>query len=370
MCAHLPALTGLRFILAVWVILHHITGKGRMLDPWTAGIPEPLHNLVASGYFAVGTFFVLSGFVLARGYASTSWDRPSLVRYGAARIARVYPVYLLSLLILAPIIYDHIRLNEGGVAPEHRTSLLVNYGLVLQGWSGTLPVHWNTPAWSLSCELFFYLCFPLLLLPIKNAGRGRLGAATVAAFTLPFVFRWMAIPPEWKPILHVSDFLIGIACSSVFDRLGAGRLVGRGYWLYLPAAAFGAAVIAWPTLLSGAVTPGMALRPLNALLLLGLALGGGVPARLLSTPIAALLGKASYSMYILHIPILWWFKRTIFYQTTGSAAVYLTAVMIASTIVFKHFEEPANNRLRRALVGLVLRASNSRPVPVSQVAGL
>jgi peptidoglycan/LPS O-acetylase OafA/YrhL len=348
----LPALTGLRFVLAVWVILHHITGKGRMLDPWAAGLPEPLHNLVASGYFAVGTFFVLSGFVLARGYAATSWDRPSLIRYGAARIARVYPVYLLSLLILAPIIYDHVRLNQGGVVPEQRASLLVNYGLVLQGWTGALPVHWNTPAWSLSCELFFYLCFPILLLPIKNAGRSRLVAATGAAFALPLVFRWLAIPPEWKPVLHVSDFLIGIACATAFDRLAAGRLRGRGYWLYLPAVALALIVIAWPSLLTGAFTPGMALRPLNALLLLGLALGGGLPARLLSTPLAALLGKASYSMYILHIPILWWFKRTLFYHTTGSALVYLTAVLIASTVVFKHFEEPVNNKLRRALVAL------------------
>jgi peptidoglycan/LPS O-acetylase OafA/YrhL len=35
------------------------------------------------------------------------------------------------------------------------------YALLLQGWLGPIPVNWNTPAWSLSCEMFFYLCFPL-----------------------------------------------------------------------------------------------------------------------------------------------------------------------------------------------------------------
>jgi peptidoglycan/LPS O-acetylase OafA/YrhL len=350
----MPALTGLRFILALWVILHHITGRGRMLDGWVSTLPQAVQNLIPSGYFAVGTFFVLSGFVLARGYSSTNWDRRNLLRYGAARIARVYPVYLLSLLVVAPIIYDHVRMCRGGVVAEERASLLVNYGLVLQGWAGALPVHWNTPAWSLSCELFFYVCFPVLLLPLRRPGMLRLGCVAAAAFMLPFIFRWLAVPPAWKPLLHVSDFLVGIVCAGIYDRLSRSPLAGRGYCFYVPAAAAGIFIIAVPAAIEPWMSAGMALRPLNALLLLGLALGGGVPVRILSTPAASLLGKASYAMYILHIPILWWFKRTWFYHSsltagTRAAVVYIAVVLVISALVFKHIEEPANKRLRNFL---------------------
>src|SRR5690349_5496105 len=93
----LPALTGLRFLLALWVILHHLTGPGQMLEGYVRALPPAAVALVRGGYLAVTTFFVLSGFVLARSYAGTRWTGRSVVRYTAARIARVYPVYLLSL---------------------------------------------------------------------------------------------------------------------------------------------------------------------------------------------------------------------------------------------------------------------------------
>ena len=51
---------------------------------------------------------MLSGFVLARSYSDTRWTGKSLLRYGAGRFARVYPVYVLSLAVVAPfILADH-----------------------------------------------------------------------------------------------------------------------------------------------------------------------------------------------------------------------------------------------------------------------
>ena len=63
-----------------------------------------MYALIRGGYLAVTTFFVLSGFVLARSYAATAWNRGKLLRYGVGRFARVYPVYVLSLLVVAPFI--------------------------------------------------------------------------------------------------------------------------------------------------------------------------------------------------------------------------------------------------------------------------
>jgi peptidoglycan/LPS O-acetylase OafA/YrhL len=81
----------------------------------------------------------------------------------------------------------------------------------------------------------------------------------------------------------------------------------------------------------------------NALLLIGLALGGGAAARGLSTPPLVLLGKASYAMYILHVPMLWWYLR---WSKTFSAPIYFLAVIGISALVYQFLEEPANRYLR------------------------
>jgi len=56
-----PALTGLRFFLALWVILHHLTGPGQKLEATALLLPHPLFMLIRGGYQAVTTFFVLLG---------------------------------------------------------------------------------------------------------------------------------------------------------------------------------------------------------------------------------------------------------------------------------------------------------------------
>ena len=76
-----PALTGLRFFLALWVVLHHLTGPGQKLEATALLLPHGLFTLIRGGYQAVTTFFVLSGFVLTRSYAATVWNQRNTLRY-------------------------------------------------------------------------------------------------------------------------------------------------------------------------------------------------------------------------------------------------------------------------------------------------
>jgi peptidoglycan/LPS O-acetylase OafA/YrhL len=333
---HLPALTGLRFVLALWVILNHLIGNGMMLDAQARALPPFLFALVRGGYLAVTTFFVLSGFVLARNYAETTWSRESLLRYGVGRLARVYPVYALSLLVMAPFISEDRAPAKGQLLAEH--------GLLLQGWTGPLPVSWNTPAWSLSCEMFFYLLFPAAaILILRSAWPATLAAAVFACCLTPILWR-LGVPDEMKALVHISDFLMGIAAARAYDLLASTGMLrdSRGAWLYLPSLALAAALIAFPAILPQAADLNSVLRPLNALLVIGLAAGGGVIARSLSTRAAVYLGKSSYAMYILHVPLLWWFLR----WSGASATAYLALVVGASALVYRAVEEPANRWLR------------------------
>lgn len=333
---HLPALTGLRFVLALWVILHHLTGPGMMLDAQARALPGALYALIRGGYLAVTTFFVLSGFVLARNYAATEWNRANLLRYGVARLARIYPVYALSLLAVAPFIAED---RTPGKAP-----LVAAHGLLLQGWLGPLPVNWNTPAWSLSCEMFFYLAFPLAALWVRRANWSHTIAVAIFACCLTRLMWRAGVSDGIKPLVHLSDFLMGIAAACAYGLLTrSGRLKRAGVWLYAPGFAVAAALIALPQALPGGIDLNTALRPINGLLLIGLALGGGALAQALSTPLAVYLGKSSYAMYILHVPILWWYLR---YSRSFHAATYLMLVIGLSALVYWRLEEPANRWLR------------------------
>lgn len=333
---HLPALTGLRFLLALWVILDHLTGPGMMLDAWARALPYPIYALIRGGYLAVTTFFVLSGFVLARSYANTEWSGRNLLRYGMGRVARVYPVYALSLLMVAPFILAD--------PTPRKAPLVAAHGLLIQGWMGHLPVSWNTPAWSLSCEMFFYLLFPLAAVWMQGAGWWKTLAVAAATCCLTHVMWRLGISDGTKPLIHMADFLMGIAASCAYDLLQRMPRRPAGAWLYVPGLALSAALIAWPAVLPSPIDLNSALRPLNGALLVGFALGGGAAARLLSTRAAVYLGKSSYAMYILHVPLLWWYSR---WTRQTSGPVYIGAVILASALVYRFIEEPANRYLRQ-----------------------
>jgi peptidoglycan/LPS O-acetylase OafA/YrhL len=318
------------------VILHHLTGPGNALEGPARALPFFLYALIRGGYLAVTTFFVLSGFVLTRSYAATDWTRNNVLRYGAGRFARIYPVYALSLCVVAPFIAED--------STPGKAQLVAAHGLLLQGWMGHLPVSWNTPAWSLSCEMFFYLAFPLAAFWIQRAN--WINTVVVAAFACCLTrLMWrVGVSDEIKPLVHLSDFLMGIAAACAYGMLSRpGARAPRGAWLYLPGFALAAALIAFPQALPSSIDLNSALRPLNALLLIGLALGGGLLARALSNPVAVYLGKSSYAMYILHVPLLWWYQRL---WRGFSLAGYLTLVIGVSALVYLCLEEPANRWLR------------------------
>ena len=335
---HLPALTGLRFFLALWVIIDHLVGPGHAFEPYAQMLPHPLYMIVRGGYLAVTTFFVLSGFVLARTYGDTRWTPRSVWKYGVGRVARVYPVYLLSLLIVAKFIL------EANTAPQSKGWLVAMHLALVQGWFvGHYTVGWNVAAWTLSVEMFFYLMFPLLIVPLRGAGWWKsLGAAALSCVLVRLMWR-MGISDNLKPLIHLADFLIGIAASNVYDLLMARGKGHWGPWLYATGVLGVAALIAWPQLLPGSVDINTAIRPLNALLLVGFGMGGGWVARALSTRFLVYMGKASYGMYILHIPILWW---AVHWGFRFAPECYVLLVLIVSAIVYYWIEEPANRYLR------------------------
>ena len=367
---YLPALTGLRFVLALWVILHHLAGQNMLLSATIDALPAPLATLIHGGYLAVQTFFLLSGFVLARSYANTRWNKSSGRQFAAARFARIYPVYLLSLVIVMKFIVEAM-LTPGRTVMQ-KAGLLLDYAFLLQGWKPNPQVGWNTPAWSLSCEFFFYLCFPLLFAFLGNAKWRTISLTLGVCVIAPVVMAHTGVPWHLKPIIHLSDFVAGIVTARIFALIeGRPWAQQRGAWFYWPAAAAGIWFILHPRVLWGNYADlNTVLRPLNVLLLLGFALSGGWLARLLSLPRMEYLGKASYSMYVMHVPILWWWGRGVVHgglNITGlpAAILYLATVTVASVLAFELVEIPVNRWIRDCVAGRRREAPVLQPEAVA-----
>jgi peptidoglycan/LPS O-acetylase OafA/YrhL len=145
---------------------------------------------------------------------------------------------------------------------------------------------------------------------------------------------------------------MGMAAACAYDLMRRPPWQTLGPWFYLPGLAAGAALIAYPHVLPGPIDLNSALRPLNALLLIGFALGGGLAAGLLGSRVAVYLGKLSYAMYILHVPLLWWYSRWV-RGLPGSFGLpggfYIALVIAVSALVYRFIEEPANRFLRARL---------------------
>jgi peptidoglycan/LPS O-acetylase OafA/YrhL len=383
--ARLQPLTGVRFFLALWVVIFHQTGSDGYLSEYLAQVPNIGFCLVRTGYLAVGGFFVLSGFILSYNYPLLdSWSASDSIRFGIARFSRIYPAYFIGLLLVAPIVGNSIVEGFTPLKLAKEVVLAFLNGTLLQSWIPKTALTWNSPAWSLSNEAFFYACFPFVGVALWRLSRLRsivvvgsvLWAAglivPLAAVTIPLsgfgdapaTSLHLNADPFWanfikfNPLLRISDFCVGILLGRAYDELRRRNspLLGRGYYLYVPGVILEILAIGCCSLLPYPLVHNGLFLPLHSLVILGLALGGGIPARFLSVRPLVFLGNASYSMYILHSPVSTWihlipkrFSPTIL-TGMGGMVLYLLVVLGLSGIVFAFFEEPANRILKRRLL--------------------
>ena len=214
---NLPALTGLRALLALGILFFHFTPPHmQLLDP-----------VIGSAYTFVGFFFLLSGYVLAYNYAGRS--TPLIKRvFWRARFARLYPVFLLSLVISVTMLQAEWHARS---LHDFFTGLLLT-PLLLQGWSPVLATFWNTVAWALSAEALLYAAFPWLIRLQWPKSPARLIVLLLLIWALGLVPHslYILLNPDhltapanryssgywiralkYTPMVYATTFLIGIA---------------------------------------------------------------------------------------------------------------------------------------------------------------
>jgi peptidoglycan/LPS O-acetylase OafA/YrhL len=375
----LPAITGIRFFLALWVIAMHMAEADSAFKGLVNRFALSLRAIVATGPLAVGVFFLLSGFVLAYNYnLGQPWSTAQRLRFWAARLARVYPVYVLALVLGLPSLVFGTLKN----GPLHPAALATGEGAVLllvQAWIPHDALFWGGPAWSLSVEAFFYLCFPFagrLLWKMERRGVQWLALGglwltacsaswAIAAWKAPWFLSSAAhADTAWSelikfdPLIRLPEFLAGVILCKIFvtsRRTSPGRDSLRGPLLYLCGAAAALVVLAHAYDLPPAVLHDGLLLPATAAIILGLSFGGGWLARWLSRPWIVVLGQASYSMYLLHIPLYSYFaaadKRLVHSpaEAWASFLLYVVCLFAVCCVTFFKLEEPARRGILKKL---------------------
>lgn len=328
---------------------------------WLRVLADGVVELVRNGPASVSFFFILSGFILFHTYhASIERGSFSMRKFWIARFARIFPVYLLGLVLMLPLMFVACRSGVTSWGEAGRSGLLSMF--LLQSWYVPDALSWNAPGWSLSVEALFYLSFPFIAPWIaRMSARSAvimalaLHVATRLAFATSVGVQKLMDFSAYFPPCRLAEFVLGLAVGRVLVQTRELPVrISKGDAIAL--------LIASVVLLTGVakplgVTAGLTLQPVAfavAIYAIGRTGAGGA---MLGGRTVVLLGEASYAMYLLHVPIARYvgifFRKTVESGALGIAGLlgYLALVIVASVAAFRWLECPARDWLRRVLSG-------------------
>jgi peptidoglycan/LPS O-acetylase OafA/YrhL len=333
---YIPSLDGLRGVAALLVVGAHIG----FIFPITAP------HLVSMGDEAVGLFFALSGFLMAHLYGSRPVTRENVLDFLVSRFARIYPVYLAAVVLVAMLSrvqnLDFVQPIAGGADFVRHVFLL-----------GSSGVFWSIPP-----EIQFYLLFPVLWLCLAQPQRysGMIVGLTVVVVVDGLV----ELPgPGIMLVSKLPYFLFGALAGMMHSYWGSwipSTLTGIST-LFLLAVFFtyrhifpGFSPEFWSlqSAVAAAVIVGLVARQ------------PPIAADVLAAAPVRFLGKISFSLYLFHVPIMFLARLTFDGLMPEPALIVATLFVAVAGAWFIHetIEAPG----RRLLVRL-WQNNRTRMVP-------
>ncbi|MFT8718645.1 acyltransferase family protein [Acetobacter sp.] len=362
----IPALTGIRGVAALWVVVHHCSGwisqSLGMRNFETA-------SLVLNGFRAVDLFFILSGLILMLTHGEEFGARHSgnIKRFYILRMVRVYPLNTLILLAMVPFVlsqpdFVHWMRLYSTPAQAYKIHNLSWPGFfqslfLVQTWTVLKLGEWNGPSWSLSAEVLGYLAFPFLayrLLHVRNLvmlytiAMGALGAEVLV---LAVTHHLHDNPTGTMGALRMAGgFTGGMA-------LGRALTLTRELGVKLPVSpTVAGGMILCATLFVPALAPLMGFG--FAWLLFGLAYEQSWLSRVLSAPLVMWWGRISFPFYLVHLILLkilvWSFLPDIHQNGVWVCFLYWSSyVAVTSSLawVLHQWVERPSHRLAKRLAG-------------------
>jgi exopolysaccharide production protein ExoZ len=343
-------ITGLRAYAALAVVMVHTEAF--------SGFGSFGRSLSVSGMHGVVMFFVIAGFSVATSYEQIGAYGPYLVR----RLIRIWPVYMITILI----VFFASRTGRGLSAFDaynlamHATFLsFLDYRIA----NNIIGVEWTIPV-----EVFWYLVIPIVIVKARNWL--HLIWAAVATILVSLALSRIAsfanykhlYPAGWMPFTHGPYFLAGVLAYQVrkiptlwpaIDRDLAARFAPLASVLGLIVVAASPVSTGFKRVMFGLAT--FALIAFHRR-------GCGQVAWLLENRLALLLGTISYSLYLVHLPILGLLQAMA--PTLTGLPLFASVAAVASVVSLAAFyliERPTNN-FGRQLTTPNAPPAMSRPV--------
>jgi peptidoglycan/LPS O-acetylase OafA/YrhL len=340
----LDSLTSLRFIAAALIVVHHSRGYFGIPSDFLLSVP------LSQG---VSFFFVLSGFILTYVHPELN-SREERGRFLLARIARIWPAHAATFLLIVILIPFSLR--------DHGIGLAILNLLMLQSW---VPVQWsiysfNGPAWSISTELFFYICFPMLIYRWKQTWFIKFVLVSIVVLSILAAVHYFHIPAVvsrkthlsllglvyTNPAVRIFEFVLGM-CIALLYRVAAHK-VSTGFvggtaievialvavvssFVYMPLLA--KMLTSQPAFWSAGRTliENASCAPAFALLIGVISLERGFISYCLKLPFAVLLGEISYSVYMFHEVLIRFIKYK--WPAFSDSTMPMTFVAFAALLI-------------------------------------
>ncbi|WP_166424158.1 acyltransferase [Paraglaciecola sp. 20A4] len=355
-------LTFFRFIAASIVVVFHFGSDA-----------TGFAGALAAGPQMVTFFFVLSGFVMGISYFNRDIINKS---YWWARIARIMPVYLLAIVLM--VLSSYLQGKQ-----VNNLSLFLNLSL-LQAWFPPHPLSINGPGWSLSVEAFFYLTFPFLLYGIKSRSMsvrhmmiaslfvwGVTQAITTGALSAGFYGGFPSFSHDliyYFPLTHFCSFILGVyGAMWVLEKKCSITNNTASFFIVGMITATLVMLLNNESKISNFFELEFAFSssffaPIFLVFIVAVSICRSKLIRMFSARPLLLLGEASFSLYILQIPIHQIYEKYIVGDLGLSPLVHFTLffiiLTIASILSFILFEKPAMNFIRYSLPNAIRNTVN------------
>lgn len=341
-----PSLDGLRAVSIVLVLLAHLVN-----DRWFPG------------GFGVLTFFVISGFLIARLLFAEykARDTISLAAFYIRRVIRLYPAVLAYTVIVSAVVLIVAPSQFDWPEPVSALFYFANYLFVhysVDHVTVTMPF---THFWSLSIEEQFYIFFPALLLllrvrPASVAALALLGCAVPLALRLLGAIQHPElIDTEYfylRTELRIDSIAFGVLVAALCEMPRGRALI---QWLIrpIPVAVAGAIMIgcfAWRDPFFRETARYSVLAIVIAIGLCAVVFSGRyAPANVIlnSAPVVW-IGKLSYSLYVWHLAT----SEAVKYWLAGQphlrvALVALAVCFVMAALSYYGLEQPLIGLRRR-----------------------
>ncbi|WP_165312829.1 acyltransferase family protein [Vibrio ziniensis] len=342
MKSEIVSLTSIRGIAAIWVaIFHFVIPFNREVACISCHLP-PLDK----AYLSVDLFFILSGFIMCYVYMDKykqckedKRTRNFYISFIQARIARIYPLHLATLIFFSLWILTLYTLIDNYKISERNNIETYIYNLFLiHAWGVWNDVTWNYPSWSISAELFAYLLFPIILSLVGFFLKNSLIPLALVCVVSIEARSWIDFDIGQGAAIYrcISEFTLGIIGYFIYtNNKKTIEILENNIFQFL--------LLASIILLSFTSIRDSIIIALFLPLILSLSNDKGFLSKILNIKPLYYLGLISYSIYLTHALVMMVYRdfRIYYFKTSGSLGfeveVFILIMLISTTIFLSWF---------------------------------